>query len=66
MVEPGRPQIQCKHFACQITMERIHTHTHRILHFHSNSGYPNVPQYYTYMYIACLVLVKYYRGTQGN
>jgi len=28
LVEPEWSQVQCKHFACEITVERIHTHTH--------------------------------------
>jgi hypothetical protein len=43
-------------FACQVTWARNqNTHMYHLLLFHCNDGYAVTPQFYVYMYTACLV-----------
>jgi len=48
-------------FVCQVTWAR-NQNTHNVDHlllFHRNDGYADLPQFYVYTYIACLVHLLY-------
>jgi hypothetical protein len=48
-------------FACQVTRAR-NQNNHNMYHlllFHCNDGYADMPQFYVYIYTACLVHLMY-------